>query len=191
VEELLDFSRMQNGLTLKPELLDLAAEVEEAVLLSGQRAAELGVALVYSAPELPVPVMADKNRVRQVMVNVLDNAIKYSFTGGQIDVDIHEAPGEVQVAVVDDGQGISPEDLENVRVKFYKGRGAVRGSGIGLAVVDEIIAAHGGKMEIESELNRGTTVTLCWPLYQKTIENGQTKDSEENGNDKAGKANER
>lgn len=169
VEELLDFSRMQNGLSLKPELLDLAAEVEEAVLLSGQRAAELGVALLYTAQELPVPVMADRNRIRQVMVNVLDNAIKYSFTGGEVNVEIQpaEEAGHVRVVVADEGQGISPEDLENVRVKFYKGRGAVRGSGIGLAVVDEIVTAHGGRLNIESELNRGTTVTVELPLYIK------------------------
>ncbi|NLW79352.1 MAG: HAMP domain-containing histidine kinase [Ruminococcaceae bacterium] len=167
VEELLDFSRMQDGLVLKLELLDLAAEVEDAVLLSGQRAASLGIALMNMVPDLPVPVMADKNRMRQVLVNVLDNAIKYSFTGGEVDVAVRQADGRAIVTIMDDGQGIAPDDLQNVRLKFYKGRGALRGSGIGLAVADDLTRAHGGTLEIESELNRGTQVTLTFPLYQK------------------------
>lgn len=160
VEELLDFSRMQDGLKLERELLDLAAEVEEAVLLSGARASGLGVALLYTAPELPVPVMADKNRLRQVMVNLLDNAIKYSYTGGDITVEILQDGASVFVVVTDEGQGISPEDLEYVTQRFYKGKGSMRGSGIGLAVVDEIVQAHGGELTITSEVNRGTQVTI-------------------------------
>ncbi len=160
VEELLDFSRMQNGLVLQAELLDLAAEVEDVVLLCAQRAAVLGVALLYTAPELPVPVRADKNRLRQALVNVLDNAIKYSFTGGRVVVDIVRDGLDVCVSVVDEGLGIEADDLENVKLKFYKGRGALRGSGIGLAVVDEIMRAHGGRLELESEVNKGTTVGL-------------------------------
>lgn len=165
VEELLDFSRMQDGLSLQVELLDLAAEVEDAVLLSTQRAAGLGVTLQYSVPETPVPVMADKNRIRQVMVNVLDNAIKYSFSGGQVDIEILQDDTNAYVVVKDEGQGIPPDDLENVKQKFYKGKGAVRGSGIGLAVVEEIMQTHGGALELASEVDRGTTVTLRLPLY--------------------------
>lgn len=173
VEELLDFSRMQDGLSLKPELLDLAAEVENGVLLSGQRAAILGIAMLYSVPETPVPVMADKNRIRQVMVNVLDNAIKYSHPGGEMTIEILQDEHNAYVLVKDNGQGISKEDLENVKQKFYKGRGAVRGSGIGLAVVDEIMKSHKGELEISSEINVGTTVTLRIPLYNRHADNAQ------------------
>lgn len=167
VEELLDFSRMQNGVTMEPELLDLAAEVEEAVLLSGQRALALGIELCYTAPELPVPVMADKNRIRQVMINVLDNAIKYSYSGGEVLVEILEDDKNAYVVIKDEGQGIQPDDLEHIKQKFYKGKGALRGSGIGLAVVDEIMQVHGGALEIASEVNRGTEVTLRLPLHPK------------------------
>lgn len=177
VEELLDFSRMQDGLSLKPELLDLAAEVEDAVLLSGQRAAGLGIAMLYSVPETPVPVMADKNRIRQVMVNVLDNAIKYSFPGGEMEIEILQDENNAYVVVKDEGQGISAEDLENVRQKFYKGKGAVRGSGIGLAVVDEIMQGHGGDLGIASEVMRGTTVTLRMPLHNKKSEVSPNKET--------------
>ena len=175
VEELLDFSRMQNGLTLNLSLLDLAAEVEEAVLFSGQRAANMGLTLEYEAPELPVPVMADTNRLRQVLINILDNGIKYSPENGTIRVDILQDTSSAYVLIADEGPGISQEDLENVKVKFYKGQGAVRGSGIGLAVVDEIMSAHGGGLEITSEQNKGTEVTLRFPLYKKGDKPGEAK----------------
>lgn len=166
VEELLDFSRIQHGLVLQRELLDLAAEVEEAVLLSLQRTHSLDIRLAYEAPEAPVPVMADKNRVRQVMVNILDNAIKYSSAGGGITVELLCEAGNAFVAIRDEGQGIAPEDLENVKLKFYKGKGSVRGSGIGLAVVDEIMRLHEGALAITSEEGVGTEVTLRFPLFK-------------------------
>lgn len=165
VEELLDFSRMQKGLSLKPELLDLAAEVEEAVLLSCRRAESLGIAMMFEPPELPVPVMGDPNRIRQVLVNIIDNAIKYSTVGKQIVLEILISQQNAYVIVRDQGQGIGEEDLENVKQRFYKGRGAARGSGIGLAVVEELMEAHGGGVEITSELGKGTEVTLRFPLY--------------------------
>ena len=68
------------------------------------------------------------------------------------------------VTIADEGQGIAPDDLENVKIKFFKGKGAVRGSGIGLAVVDEIITAHGGIFDIRSKLGEGTTVILRLPI---------------------------
>ena len=87
--------RPEPGDSIAADLRRLAAEVEDAVLLSGQRAASLGIALMNMVPDLPVPVMADKNRMRQVLVNVLDNAIKYSFTGGEVDVAVRQADGRI------------------------------------------------------------------------------------------------
>ncbi len=167
VEELLDFSRMQNGLKLDLALLDLAAEVEDAVLLSGQRAAGLGIRLDYTPPDLPVPVMADAHRMRQVFVNIIDNAIKYSKTGDKITLGVTTGTDSAHVLISDEGCGIAEEDLANVKIKFYKGRAAERGSGIGLAVADEIMNAHGGSLEIKSVPEFGTDVTLSLPLYKK------------------------
>ena len=167
VEELLDFSRMQNGLKLECSALDLVAELSDAVIMASPRVAGEGIRLEYVEPELPMPVWADPRRLRQVFVNILDNAIKYSHAGGAITVEILSDGANAYVNITDEGQGIAPEDLENVKVKFFKGRGAVRGSGIGLAVVDEIVAAHGGGVDIQSELGRGTTVTVRLPLYKK------------------------
>ncbi len=166
VEDLLDFSRIQDGLNLQTELLDLAAEVEDAVLLVTQRAANVQVEVMYDAPELPVAVEGDKNRIRQVMVNVLDNAIKYSFAKGKVYVNIKEENNIASVTVKDEGRGISADDIKQVKQKFFKGRGALRGSGIGLAVVDEIMKEHKGSLNIESEGKNGTQVEISFPMYK-------------------------
>ncbi len=164
VEELLDFSKMQNGLELKTEWIDLAAEVEETAILTAQRAQSLGITLETDIPEVPVPVMADAHRMRQVLINVLDNAIKYSKYDDTIRLSLRQEEEHAVIVVADEGKGISEEDLKNVKVKFYKGKGAVRGSGIGLAVADQIMCGHGGSLEIESAPGKGTTVTLLLPL---------------------------
>lgn len=170
VEELLDFSRMQDGLKLNMELLDLAAEVEDACIFSGQRALNEDIGLVYEAPELPVPVKADKNRLRQALINVIDNALKYSESGQQVLVEILQDGQNAFVIVSDEGPGIAEDDLENIKVKFYKGKGALRGSGIGLAMADEIMTKQNGSLEITSELGKGTEVTMRFPLHSSQQE---------------------
>lgn len=165
VEELLDFSRLQNGIRLDCQVLDLVAEATDAALFVEARIRQEGLHLVYEEPPEPYPVWADPARLRQVFVNILDNAIKYSDPGGSIFLTLSRRAGMVLVSVRDQGRGIAPEDLENVRVKFFKGKNAVRGSGIGLAVVDEIVKALGGTVDIASTLGQGTTVTVSLPVY--------------------------
>ncbi len=112
-----------------------------------------------------MPVWGDPARLRLVFVNLLDNAVKYSPPGGTIRVEVLTDGANVFVSIADEGPGIAPDDLENVKQKFFKGKGAVRGSGIGLAVVDEIVTAHGGGVEIQSEQGRGTTAVVRLPLH--------------------------
>lgn len=167
VEELLDFSRMQNGLKLDLQLLDLVAEVSDAAIMVERRVELEGLHLAYDEPEEPMPVMADPARLRQVFINVLDNAVKYSPPHGTVRMDVLSDGNSAFVNISDEGRGIAPDDLENVKVKFFKGKGAVRGSGIGLAVVDEIVTALDGSVDIQSEVGRGTTVTVRLPLYKR------------------------
>ncbi len=171
VEELLDFSRLQNGIKMECEPLDLVAELTDAALFMEARIQREGLRLVYEEPELPLPVYADGNRLRQVFINVMDNAVKYSSPGGAITLDLLQDGENAYVLISDEGRGISPEDLQNVKLKFFKGKGAVRGSGIGLAVVDEIVNALDGTVDIESELGKGTTVKIRLPLL-RTHESG-------------------
>ena len=165
VEELLDFSRLQNGIKLNCQVLDLVAEATDAALFVEPRIRQEGLHLAYEEPPDPYPVWADPARLRQVFVNILDNAVKYSTPGSSIFITLTRTGETASVTVRDQGRGISPEDLENVRVKFYKGKNAVRGSGIGLAVVDEIVTALGGTLDIASTLGQGTAVTVTLPVY--------------------------
>ena len=165
VEELLDFSRLQNGIKLNCQVLDLVAEATDAALFVEPRIRQEGLHLAYEEPPDPYPVWADPARLRQVFVNILDNAVKYSTPGASIFITLTRTGETASVTVRDQGRGISPEDLENVKVKFYKGKNAVRGSGIGLAVVDEIVTALGGTLDIASTLGQGTAVTVTLPVY--------------------------
>ena len=165
VEELLDFSRLQSGIKLQCQVLDLVAEATDAALFVEARIRQEGLQLVYEEPPEPYPVWADPARLRQVFVNVFDNAIKYSPPGGSIFLTLSRTPVTVTVMVRDQGRGIAAEDLQKVKQKFFKAKNSVRGSGIGLAVVDEIVAALGGTVEITSVLNQGTTVTISLPVY--------------------------
>lgn len=164
VEELLDFSRLQSGVKLNFQRLDLVAEVSDAALMMQARIQQQGLRLEYEEPQLPLPVLADPARLRQVFVNVLDNAVKYSTPGHAIYIDLLQDGESAFVEIRDEGRGIAPEDLENVRQKFYKGRNAVQGSGIGLAMVDEILRAMDGELSIASQLGVGTTVTVRLPM---------------------------
>lgn len=165
VEELLDFSRLQSGVKMECSVLDLVAEVTDAVLFVEARARQEGLRLVYEEPPEPYPVWADAGRLRQVLVNVLDNAIKYSQKGGSVFLTLSRNAETMTVAVRDQGRGIAPEDLAHVRERFFKGRNAVRGSGIGLAVAQEIVTVLGGTMDIASTLGQGTTVSIRLPVY--------------------------
>ena len=163
VENLLDFSRLQNSdMKFTKEKMDLVAEVEEVAIMFTPRCKQNGIELDYQGTEDIIPVYGDKARLKQVMVNLLDNAIKYTPAGGriQIKVDFDKKNNLVNVSVEDSGKGIHPEDIRKVTQKFYKGKGAKRGSGIGLALVKEIITAHGGEFIVESEYGVFTRMTF-------------------------------
>lgn len=167
VEELLDFSRMQSGkLVMRFEPLDLTAIVEETVFLFRKRAENKGVFL-HNAGDGKLPeISGDADRLRQVLINVLDNAIKYSDTGDTVRVDYAPIGQTVQVVIGDSGSGIPHADLPLVKMKFYKANHTRPGSGIGLAVADEIVTAHGGTLELHSKEGVGTSVMITLPISQ-------------------------
>ncbi|MEG2086940.1 MAG: HAMP domain-containing sensor histidine kinase [Angelakisella sp.] len=168
VEELLDFSRLQSGrLKLETERLDAVAELSDAVLMYTQRAKLESKSLIYDEPEFFAPVLGDRNRLRQVFVNILDNALKYSDSGDSVTVTATLVEHCLQVQVSDTGVGIAQEDLSKVKDRFYKGKTTRRGSGIGLAVADEIITMHGGSLTLTSQKGEGTTVTILLPIAEK------------------------
>ena len=135
VEELLDFSRLQNGIKMNCQVLDFVAEATDAALFVEARIRQEGMQLVYSEPS------------------------------GTIFLELSRTPVTVTASIRDQGRGIAADDLEKVKQKFFKAKNSVRGSGIGLAVVDEIVQTLGGRFDIDSTLGQGTTVTVTLPIY--------------------------
>jgi len=170
VEELLDFSRMQSGhFTLRSAAMDILAELGDAVLIYSDKARRDGIEIIYNEPEMLPFVFGDKNRIRQVFINIIDNAVKYSASGGTVTVKAERAGDMVSIAVTDTGCGIKKADLAKVKTKFYKANHTRRGSGIGLAVADEIVSMHGGTLDITSPgEGKGTTVTIKLPIIQSS-----------------------
>ncbi len=165
VEELLDFSRIQSGrFTLVQEKLDLVAELSDAVLIFTERAKQENKQLIYEEPLEVAVITGDRNRLRQVFINVIDNALKYSDEGDTVTVNAGLEDDLFIIQIGDTGCGISKQDLPRVKEKFFKANNTRRGSGIGLAVANEIVAMHGGYMDIESELDVGTNVIIRIPL---------------------------
>lgn len=168
VEDLLDFSRLQSGgrMKVEPVKMDVRPEVTHVVQTFEQRAKNLGIKLKYKEKGDPVMILGDRNRLRQVFSNIMDNAIKYSKYRGTIHVDIQKKDGNAVIVVEDNGIGIPEEELSKITERFYKASNSVTGSGIGLAVVKEIIVLHDGTIRFDSELGEGTKVTMTIPLAQ-------------------------
>lgn len=178
VEELLDFSRLQSGrMQLRLTKTDILAELEETLFTFTERAVREGYEVKYSIPDTPSVANADPNRLKQVFLNILDNALKYSRSGSKIFVKAEFTKEDnndfVKIQIVDQGCGISAEDLPHVKEKFYKANVSVRGSGIGLAVTNEIISLHGGRLDIDSVEGKGTMVTVILPVDEIYSENAE------------------
>ncbi len=174
VEELLDFSRIQSGrIVLIMERMDILAELDEAVYMLNERAISEEKHIIFNEPETVSPIIGDKNRIKQVFLNIIDNALKYSHPGGIINVIATEENGNVVIVISDEGQGIAKEDLPRVKEKFFKANTTVRGSGIGLALCDEIVRLHNGSLIIDSEKDVGTTVTVVIPTAHNNQSGGK------------------
>ena len=171
VEELLDFSRLQSGrMNLRLSKCDILAELEETLFTFRERAVREGYEVKYSIPNKASVANADANRLKQVFMNILDNALKYSRPGSKIlvkaDFIKQDNKPFVKIAIADQGCGISAEELPHVKEKFYKANVSVRGSGIGLAVTNEIVTLHNGTLDIDSEVGTGTLVTIILPIEE-------------------------
>ena len=165
VEELLDFSKMEDGrFTLSIEQVDLQAEFEDAIYTYRELFKQESIELTYDGgDELFDPIPGDPERLKQVFCNVLDNAAKHGGAGKRIDAAVRGDEGRIIITVRDYGPGIPEAELPFVKQKFYKGSSKARGSGIGLAVCDEIIHLHGGTFDIGNAEGGGCLVTITLP----------------------------
>ncbi len=168
VVELLDFTRLQDGrLTLRMEQTDIRAEFEDTVYMYGSRLTQEGIRLEYQDNDQEIPeIPCDPERMRQVFLNILDNAAKHGGEGKRIEASMSLESALVVVRIRDYGPGIPEEELPMVKKKFYKGSSKVRGTGIGLAVCDDIVTMHGGTLTLENSVGGGTLVTVRLPISQ-------------------------
>jgi signal transduction histidine kinase len=163
VNQLLDFSRWQAGrLELNPGPLDVGAIACDVVTLSQGRAQHRGVTLNTDVHSNLPTVLADPDRLGQVILNLLDNAIKFTPGGGQVTLTATQRKGEVIVSVQDTGRGMNEEEQAQAFEAYYRGPGG--GSGLGLAIARAIVEAHGGRMGLESSPGRGSRVWFTLPV---------------------------
>ncbi len=174
IETLLDFSRIESGkgLKLRFEPIRLTEVVEDAVMTFSQQLEEKRVALENRLdPDTP-PLLADRNRLAEVFINLIGNGIKFTPPGGKITIDskgLTEKRDYLKIVVADTGVGISPEDLPKVFDRFYQGvrthTGRVTGTGLGLAISKEIIEAHQGYIQAENRSEGGAAFVFTVPVF--------------------------
>ena len=169
VEELLEFSRMQDGrFKLNVTMSDIRSEFEDTVFMYGSRLQQEDIRLEYLENDDEIPeIPCDTSRMRQVFLNILDNGAKHGGEGGRITAEIRLEDREVVVRIRDFGPGVPEEELPLIKKKFYKGSSKARGSGIGLAVCEEIVTMHDGSLDITNAEGGGTLVTIRLPVEEK------------------------
>ncbi len=162
VEDLLEFTRMQDGrFALNVQVCDIRTVFEDTVFMYGRQLRQEGIRLEYLENDDDIPeISCDPHRLRQVFLNILDNAAKHGGEGKKITASMTLEDGDIVVRIRDFGPGIPEEELPHIKLKFYKGSSKARGSGIGLAVCDEIVSMHGGTLTIENAPEGGTLVTI-------------------------------
>jgi two-component system phosphate regulon sensor histidine kinase PhoR len=172
INDLTDLSNIELGkvsLRLQPTALEEV--IDSVIAVIEPRAREGGVGLVGNTPADLPPAKADHDRLAQILINLVDNAVKFTPRGGAVTVRASKAArGTVEVSVEDTGVGIPASDLPRITERFYRVDKArsreLGGTGLGLAIVKHLVAAHGGELHIESEPGRGTTVRFTLPVAE-------------------------
>jgi signal transduction histidine kinase len=168
VRDLLDLGKIEAGVEMEMEPCQLATVINEALEGLERRAKAKEVILQISLPRVLPLVIGNPIRLRQVVTNFVDNAIKFTPSGGTVTVSAWETEGEGAIEVRDTGIGIAPEDQVHVFDKFYRVKSVqasgIEGTGLGLAIVKSIVEGHGGRVWVESELGQGSTFGLALPI---------------------------
>lgn len=170
VEELLDFSRFVSGrIVLNKKEMSIDKAMKHIYKQLTPRANLKNINFnMYVKEELPI-ILGDENRIKQVFINLIDNSLKFTPEGGEILFYAKVVRQYIVVCVGDSGCGILKEDLPYVKEKFYKGKNSKSNSGLGLSICDEIIKLHGGFIQIESEINVGSKVSVFLPIKEELI----------------------
>lgn len=166
VEELLEFTRIQDGrFHLNVSQSDIRSDFEDTVFMYGSQLQQENIELIYLENDDDIPeIPCDPARMRQVFLNILDNAAKHGGEGGKITAEICLEQDHVVIRIRDFGPGIPEEEIPLVKKRFYKGSSKARGSGIGLAVCEEIVTMHSGELILSNAEGGGTLVTISLPV---------------------------
>ena len=169
VSDLLDLSRLESGeLPLKLETLYLNPLLEDLAKTIGPLARNEEIQLELDLEPSFAPVKADRDRIAEVILNLVHNALRFTPKGGVVRISTRNFEGEVEVAVADTGPGLPPEELPRVWERFYKSDQARThgsgGTGLGLAIVKQIVEAHDGKVAVQSEVGKGATFSFSLPI---------------------------
>lgn len=163
----LDLARLESGrVRLAQERVNLVGVIRETILLQTPQARKRDVEILFDPPAGVPHVIGDRDRLKQVMLNLISNAIKYNRDHGRIWVRLQPVDRRVQIAVQDTGLGIPKDNLPNIFGKFYRVQGSegyTEGTGLGLSIVKQLVESHGGKIEVESRVDVGTTFTISLP----------------------------
>jgi len=177
IEDMLSISRIESGKSLYvPKELELEPLVDDVHKSFKIQVEEKKIKLIKEIEKDLPPIFADPKAIRQVLVNLLGNAIKFTNSGGEVKTSIRTADGQVIIEVSDTGIGIPKKDINRIFDKFfrvYRKGNPMPGTGLGLSIVKEIVNFHKGKIEVESEENQGTTFRMYFPIYQEETKNEQ------------------
>jgi len=171
VNDLLDLGRLEAGFDTRREIVQLENIIGYTLDLLGGQVSARGLKVNFRTVSNLPPLKANPLRLRQMLDNLIGNAIKYSYQGGQVTIDLSSEGGQVILQVSDDGPGISPADQPHIFEKFFRGENVpdgVSGSGLGLAIVKSIVESHQGRIWVESTLGQGSSFFVVLPAYAPT-----------------------
>jgi two-component system cell cycle sensor histidine kinase PleC len=169
IGDILDMAKIEAGKReLEREPIDLGAEIRDTVRMFEQRVAQEGIVLAVRVPDGLPTAHADRRAIRQILINLVGNAVKFTPRGRSVMVGAQKAPEGLALIVKDEGVGIPADKIERLGTPFFQVNDYASrtkpGSGLGLAVTKSLVELHGGRLKIESQLGFGTTVTVTLPL---------------------------
>jgi signal transduction histidine kinase len=172
INDFLDLARLESGRTyMAQEPVNMSEVISETLAILQPQAAERQISIPLQVPETLPPLTGDADRLKQVMVNLVSNAVKYNCEGGRVDIEVTVGEDELNVAVRDTGRGIAEEDLPHIFEKFYRvdnPEQQTKGTGLGLSITKHIVEAHGGTISVQSVRGQGSTFAFTLPLPEGT-----------------------
>jgi len=172
INDFLDLARLESGRTyIAQEPVNMTEILSETLAILQPQAAERRVSIALQVPETLPTIIGDPVRLKQVMVNLVSNAVKYNHEGGRVDIEVKVGEDELNVAVKDTGRGIREEDLPHIFEKFYRvddPEQQIKGTGLGLSITKHIVEVHGGTISVQSVKGQGSTFSFTLPLPKHT-----------------------